>query len=291
MTFFNRKEEVIEVQLTREGREKLAMGKLKPAYYEFLDEDVLYEKKNVLYHSNLHEEQNEIKKRIKEKLTIREPTAKQGVVPHNKARSRENKSIEGLGSFIPYSNYRPAWKIEAEDGFLFTGSGDITYTPVEVEKGGSKGPSYEKIPQLFLTCSYDYNRIKFNKNDTENQFYADVQENPFLDFDNIFKKTGDDTVILFEKDFNDFTISVEEENVLNGKEDFVLEVFKYQYSDNFLTASLERLHFDSEDLNSGSVGWYFNITTDTNVDVSKEGFTFVDEDITLDNVDDECLDI
>ena len=46
MTFFNRKEEVVEVQLTREGREKLAMGKFKPVRYEFLDEDILYEKRS-----------------------------------------------------------------------------------------------------------------------------------------------------------------------------------------------------------------------------------------------------
>ena len=59
MTFFNRKEEVIEVQLTRQGREKLAMGKFKPASYEFLDEDILYEKRSGT--PEVVEEQNEIK--------------------------------------------------------------------------------------------------------------------------------------------------------------------------------------------------------------------------------------
>ena len=289
MTFFNRKEEVIEVQLTRQGREKLAMGKFKPASYEFLDEDVLYEKRSGT--PEVVEEQNEIKKRIKEKLTLREPTARQAVVPYNKNRVAENRQIEGLGTFIPYSNYRPAWKIEAEDGFLFTGSGDISFTPVEVEKGGSKGPSYEKIPQMNLTCSYNYHRVAFDKTDTTSQFYADVQENPFIDFDDIFRDDKDNIAILFNKSFNDFTISVEEENVLNGKEDFILEVFKYKYNDNYQTASLERLYFDDEDINSESVGWYFNITTDEEVAVAKEGFTFVDEDIVVEKVDDECLDL
>ena len=196
-----------------------------------------------------------------------------------------------MGTFTPYSNFRPAWKIKAEDGYIFTGSGDISFTPVEVEKGGSKGPSYEKIPQLALTSSYNYNRIKFSKNDMTTQFYADVQENPFIDFDDLFRNTDDNTTILFEKKFNDFTLSVEEENVLTGKDDFKLEVFKYQYSDNFQTASLERLYFDEDDINKNSVGWYFNITTDAEVELAKEGFTFVDEDITVDKVDDECLDI
>ena len=289
MTFFNRKEEVVEVQLTRLGREKLAMGKFKPASYEFLDDDVLYEKRNAT--ATITEEQNEIKERIKEKLTFRSPTAIQGAVPYNKARFSENKQIEGLGSFTPYSNYRPAWQIEAEDGFLFSGSGDVSFVPIEVEKGGSKGPSYEKIPQLNLVCTYNYHQVVFDKNDVTTQFYADVQENPFIDFNDIFENDKDNIAILFDKSFNDFTISVEEKNVLNGKDDFTLEVFKYKYSNNFQTASLERLSFDDEDINSGSVGWYFNITTDEEVAVAKEGFTFVDEDIVVDKVDDECLDI
>ena len=46
MTFFNRKEEVVELKLTRVGRQKLSIGEFKPAYYEFLDDDVLYDKKN-----------------------------------------------------------------------------------------------------------------------------------------------------------------------------------------------------------------------------------------------------
>jgi len=160
-----------------------------------------------------------------------------------------------------------------------------------VEKGGSKGPSYEKIPQMVLTCSYNYNRVKFDKTDPTTQFYADVQENPFIDFDDIFKNSGDNTSILFQKDFNDFTFSIEEENVLSGKDDYILEVFKYQYSDDFQTASTERLYFDDENIDSTSVGWYFNMTVDGEVELSKQGFTFVDEDIKVEKVDDECLDI
>ena len=289
MTFFNRKEEVVEVQLTREGREKLAMGKFKPVRYEFLDEDILYEKRSTTPAST--EEQNQTKTRIKEKITLREPTARQGVLPYDKSKFDMNRQIEGLGSFTPYSNFKPAWKIEAEDGYLFTSSTDISFTPVEVEKGGSKGPSYEKIPQMVLTCSYNYNRVKFDKTDPTTQFYADVQENPFIDFDDIFKNSGDNTSILFQKDFNDFTFSIEEENVLSGKDDYILEVFKYQYSDDFQTASTERLYFDDENIDSTSVGWYFNMTVDGEVELSKQGFTFVDEDIKVEKVDDECLDI
>ncbi len=72
MTFFNKKEEVLEVQLTRLGRQLLSQGRFKPAYYEFMDDDVVYDRQYVM--SGSIEEQNEIKKRIKDKLSLRVPT-------------------------------------------------------------------------------------------------------------------------------------------------------------------------------------------------------------------------
>ena len=43
MSFFNNKEDVLHIELTPLGRQKLSEGKLMPAYYSFLDEDVLYD--------------------------------------------------------------------------------------------------------------------------------------------------------------------------------------------------------------------------------------------------------
>tara|TARA_B100000519_G_C14224238_1_gene429184 strand:+ start:115 stop:1206 length:1092 start_codon:yes stop_codon:yes gene_type:complete len=43
MTFFNKKEEVIEVKLTSFGRHKLAKGDFRPASYSFFDDDVVYD--------------------------------------------------------------------------------------------------------------------------------------------------------------------------------------------------------------------------------------------------------
>lgn len=300
MTFFNKKEEVLEVQLTRLGRQLLSQGRFKPAYYEFMDDDVVYDRQYVM--SGSIEEQNEIKTRIKDKLTLREPTARkkiknfQELIPVAFGNiiinldKPTNKQIEGLGTFTPYSNYRPAWKIVAEDGTLFTGSADMSFTPLEIG-GGTTGPSYEKIPQLDLVCTYNYNRFSFDQDDTESSYYSDVQENLNIDFQDLFKKEGDNTFILFDKSFNDFTISVEEENVLNGKEDFSIEVFKYDYTNNFQTASLARLYFDEEDVSPSSVSWYFNVSTDKEVESAREGITFVDETPMVEKVDDECVDL
>ena len=43
MPFFNKKEDVISIELTPHGRKLLSQGKLKPTYYAFFDDDILYE--------------------------------------------------------------------------------------------------------------------------------------------------------------------------------------------------------------------------------------------------------
>ena len=59
--FLDKKEQVIDFQLTPLGRRKLATGKLKPAYYTFYDDGVIYDSKYV----GFDEEQNSIHPRIK----------------------------------------------------------------------------------------------------------------------------------------------------------------------------------------------------------------------------------
>tara|TARA_R100001015_G_C4631882_1_gene194785 strand:+ start:1595 stop:2461 length:867 start_codon:yes stop_codon:yes gene_type:complete len=288
MTFFNRKEEVLELKLTRIGRQKLSTGEFKPAYYEFLDEDVLYDRKNFATGSS--EVQNEIKKRIKEKLTLRPLTAKQSVPGKGFVYKEENRLIESLGTFTPYSNYKPAWKILAEDGTIFTGSGAVSYSSLEANQGLTVGPSYEKIPQLNLVCEYTYNvGVVPNKEDAS--FKSILLENPNLSVEDLFGTEEDNTYMLFEKDFDDFTISFNEENVIKEKDEYVIEVFKYDYTTEGGQEKVTKtnLYFDNEQIDDESVYWYLNITTDDNV--QKNNFTFVDEPVEILKVDDECVDL
>jgi len=43
MEFFDQKEEVIDIELTELGRQRLSMGMLKPAFYAFYDDDIIYD--------------------------------------------------------------------------------------------------------------------------------------------------------------------------------------------------------------------------------------------------------
>ena len=43
MEFFNRKEEVLDIELTSHGKQMLSAGKLSPSYYAFYDDDITYD--------------------------------------------------------------------------------------------------------------------------------------------------------------------------------------------------------------------------------------------------------
>jgi hypothetical protein len=62
MSFFNKKEEVIDIQLTQFGKNLLSRGKFKPHFYRFFDDDVLY---NTEY-ASVSEHQNDTESRILE---------------------------------------------------------------------------------------------------------------------------------------------------------------------------------------------------------------------------------
>ena len=60
MEFFNQKEEVLDVQLTEYGKYLLSIGRLRPAYYAFFDDDILYDVSG----SGFTEDQNNANPRI-----------------------------------------------------------------------------------------------------------------------------------------------------------------------------------------------------------------------------------
>ena len=63
MSFFNKKEEVMEIQLTQYGKYLLSKGKFKPAFYTFSDDDILYD---ISYGENKIEVKEEAFERIQE---------------------------------------------------------------------------------------------------------------------------------------------------------------------------------------------------------------------------------
>ena len=66
MTFFNKKTEVMKVELTPLGRYKLSIGRLKPHHYRFFDNNVIYDSESI----GATEDQNDADPRIREDTPI-----------------------------------------------------------------------------------------------------------------------------------------------------------------------------------------------------------------------------
>ena len=63
MTFYDKKEDVLDIKLTPYGRHLISRGKFMPKYYSFLDEDIVYnvDKQSI---DTIEERNSEVKNRI-----------------------------------------------------------------------------------------------------------------------------------------------------------------------------------------------------------------------------------
>ena len=66
MTFFNKKTDVMKVELTPMGRYKLSIGKLKPHHYRFFDNNVVYDGNAI----GVTEDQNDSDSRIRQETPV-----------------------------------------------------------------------------------------------------------------------------------------------------------------------------------------------------------------------------
>lgn len=69
MTFFDKKEEVMSVELTQYGKYLLSKGKFKPIYYNFIDDDILYDSK----YGNFEELNSNVSNRIRNETPSLKP--------------------------------------------------------------------------------------------------------------------------------------------------------------------------------------------------------------------------
>lgn len=119
MSFFNKKEDVVEIVLTPHGRSLLSKGKLMPAYYSFLDDDVIYDVASV----GDSESNHQVKDRILEntpslkpqtnhsdlmvKFTDNTPDLTNDVV---------KKNVYTIGTSDVLEDYAPCWNVKLRKG-------------------------------------------------------------------------------------------------------------------------------------------------------------------------------
>jgi len=121
MEFFNKKEDVLDFKLTEYGKYLLALGRLKPAYYCFFDDDILYDVSG----SGMYEPQNMAEVRIKN------DTPSLRVIPtRTSAEQRVNSFVQQISELLgpnsdPANNVDVFSKVE-----VFQDKGKVNAHPI-----------------------------------------------------------------------------------------------------------------------------------------------------------------
>jgi len=221
MEFFNKKEEVLDFQLTDYGKHMLSLGQWKPAYYAFYDGDILYDTA-AISGSGYEEKQNKNDRRIKYGAPTLKPIATRSGAETRVNQFQSNLIMNGndpalnvqqfnvnvfedtealgaynLGDSSLMSPYNPAWSIE------------VLSKPVMSSSQGYIDNSglIEKIPQIDITMDY------------ETYFSSEL-----LDNNVISSWLGESGFRLALKE-NYLMIEVIEENTTYEKQNFEIEVF------------------------------------------------------------------
>lgn len=140
MSFFDSKEEVINLELTQYGKYLLSKGKFHPSFYAFFDDDVVYDTN----YANFSELQNSSETRILYETPLNKPTysfvsvektfnvllerypveddtalIRQQQREPNTISENDSSLLFPLGSSSPNSQYSPAWQVNVLTGSIF----------------------------------------------------------------------------------------------------------------------------------------------------------------------------
>ena len=273
MKFLNKKEQVFDIQLTPYGKHKLGAGTLKPTYYAFFDDNVLYD---IRYSSaSVDEPQNDIHKRIKQETQYLESQTlfrqvmsgaivQGGILQETIYEQDENlfTSDGFIGDAKLLSkdtNVAPAWKVVSLQNY-------ITSSALEDLRNKSK------VPQINITASYVLNRVSIEDIPIGNDNLTDLSTTGlFSDGKQIRLETNHPLIYLEELNTEllteNFDIEVFEVQRDGGDDDFRRLYFQSKAPQivNGMLVS-EQPIVNTETLTTGSVEYYFSILRDKEVD-------------------------
>lgn len=292
MTFFNKKEDVIKIELTPHGRKLLSQGKMKPYYYGFLDDDILYDGSC----GGLTEDNTEMKDRIISETPYLKPQTNYKGIDSSKS-DADNKTEQAIymqqkiGTNNQGETKTAGWNVTAL-------LGEIT-SSAKVLSGSSE--PLQPIPQLEFDLNYTMSVGNVVDSEINNQgllfnrdFPALVKEDgTFIDILpeqillNVFEKNG-----FFHKDSYEIEVYLyeQDEQSIDRKLQFYFQ--DNQIVDNMLTDNDDVVVQDGVELTKDYVEYYMNINVDREIpqeDICKGLVRLKAKDIFLD-LEFECPD-
>jgi len=233
MIFFNPKEDVLDIELTQYGKYLLSIGKWKPVYYAFFDNDILYDGAA----GGIVESQNDIETRIQDNtprlrtqhsFTSRETAFAQYYDRNQDPTISEYDRIKmqsipeklysltaPLGSADLNFDISPRLKLQVYEGTISSSSGMTTGSFQQL-----------RIPQIDMNIVYktEFKNISDATTYQRDQGVFDPnQQAEGLNL-GVFK---DGNYIYVTPD--SILLTLEEENSVFSKENFEIEVFKIEH--------------------------------------------------------------
>lgn len=291
MTFFNKKEDVLKIELTPHGRKLLSQGKLKPAFYTFLDDDILYDGAQ----AGISENNSQIKNRILSETPYMKPQTNYKGIDTSKS-DDDNKTEQAvflqqkIGSNNTAETRSSSWRVTTLlneiDSSQIALSGSTTVT--------------QPIPQLEMTLNYTMSLGNVNE--------SEVSDNGLLfnrDLPTLVKPDGSFVDIKEEQ----ILLNVLEKNGFFHRESYEIEVYLYEQDEVDLDKKLKFYNQDNaiennmimeekslyeipEDLTEDYVEYYIDILVDKEIpreDICTGLRRLKSKDIFLD-IDYECPD-
>jgi len=264
VTFFNKKEDVLKIELTPHGRRLLAKGKLKPTSYAFFDDDILYDTDN----AGFSETNSQAKTRIlTETPSIKPQTNYYGVdqnlYDHNNFFETTKYLQMPLGSSNPIEKKTPGWNITLLHGEI-SSSADV------VE---SASDTTVPIPQI--NCDIEYKMTVKNISDIDQSSggllfsqklpvvtlqdgtYIDIEEEQLLV--NIFERNG-----FFHKDSYEIEVYMYDEDEVTIDRKLIFKDQKAEVKNDMLI--LDDTHVSSiDDPQQIHVEYYMDILFDNEI--------------------------
>jgi len=278
MAFFNSKEEVIDIELTQYGKLLLSRGMLKPAFYSFHDDDVLYDST----YGGVSENTNFAEVRIQDETAIHKPfySFKTPTVNINydldQERFKEQRAQLsnkkpyltgiGLGNSTVSNLYVPSWEVYNLSHF-FTSS-TSTYTNMNIVSASI--PQFDvEIPITF----YKTNQEQIDNN-TDLQTLA-VLEQVTYDDDSILMFVNKPLMMKIIENNNDFDYDAFDIEIFKITKDIdnndTFEPLKFlKQQENYdsisdLYVATNNALLQLEKLDSSYADYYFEVLTDKEI--------------------------
>ena len=217
MTFFNKKEDVIKIELTPYGRRLLSKGKLNPVYYTFLDDNIIYNTE----HAGIPDTGVTAKDRIiKETPYLRPQTNYKGVQSSIDSKATQLSDNFNDDNLIP-ERMEKLQHIMGKAPISNTSTSEISATFLLGELSSSSlvysgsGVSQVNIPQL--ECPIE--------NVLSVQFIDKV-----FDYDISTIKKPDGSFV--EMEAGELLVLLKDSEGFNTTDNFSIEVFEYQSKDS-----------------------------------------------------------